>query len=69
MGILICFLIMLGAAFLVTGILKAQLKTVEKKTRADRYAGPDALTLHTREDLYSHTSESRRYLPVNKEKK
>ena len=54
------------AAFLVTGILKAQLKSVEIKTQADSYASPDALNLTHREDVYTHTTRTRVYRPEDK---
>ena len=68
LGWVICFGIALLIAFLVTGILKGQLKSVETKTRADSYTGPNALELTHREDLYTHTTRERRYDPVDKDK-
>ena len=69
MGILVCFLISLVIAFLVVGILKSQLKSVEVKTQADSYVTEQALSLTQREDVYTHTTRDRRYDPVDKDKK
>ena len=68
MGVLICFLLALLIAFLVIGILKSQLKSVAKKTQADHYAGPDALTLTGREDVFTHCTRTRTYSPREKKK-
>ena len=68
MGIIICFLIALGIAFLVVGILKGQLKSVAIKTQADTYVTEEALELTCREDHYTHTTRDRRYDPVDKDK-
>ena len=69
MGIFICFVISLLIAFLVVGILKGQLKSVETKTQADTYVTGEALQLTVREDRYTHTTRDRRYDPQEKDKK
>ena len=69
MGVIICFLIALGLAFLVVGILKGQLRSVETKTQADTYVTEDALELTERQDLYMRTTRERRYDPVDKDRK
>ena len=63
MGVIVCFLIALVIAFIVIGVLKSQLKSVEIKTRADGYMGSDALKLQVREDRYTHTTKTRVYSP------
>ena len=63
LGIVICFLLALLGASLVTGALKGQLKSVAKKAEAVGYESAGALNLRVREDRYTHTTTSRVYSP------
>ena len=67
MGMIICFLLSLGIAMIVVGILKQQLKSVEVKTQADTYVTEGALDLVQKSDRYTHTTRERKYDPVNKD--
>ncbi len=47
-------------AFIICGVFKAQMKTAVKATSADTYVTPDGVNIHTRQDVYTHTTRIRR---------
>ena len=66
-AIVVLFLLAMLVAFLVTLGLKGQLKSVEAKTEAMDYTGPNDLHLTVEEDVFLHTTTQRVYSPEKSE--
>lgn len=49
----------IGVALAVCSMFKAQMKTAREAVRADAYLVPHSMQLHTREDRFTHRTESR----------
>lgn len=64
-SVLICLLIGVVAAFVVTGILKGQLKSVRRQDTANNYICSDSLQLTRSRDLFLYRNVSRRAKPQN----
>ncbi len=64
---LLIFLIIVGIAFLISGIvcavLCAKMKTAHQKTEANDYMPAAGLTLRTQRDVYTHTTRTQVYDP------
>lgn len=63
--ILICLLIGVVVAFIVTGIMKAQLKSVRKQRAAANYVVDGSFRLVNRTDMFLYRNVSRRERPKN----
>lgn len=63
--ILICVLIGIVIAFVVTGIMKAQLKSVRKQRAASNYVVDGSFRLTNRTDIFLYRNVSRRERPKN----
>ena len=63
--VLVCLLIGVVAAFIVTGILKGQLKSVRRQDTANSYIQSDSLNLTKSRDLFLYRNVSRRAKPQN----
>lgn len=57
--ILVCLVIALVAAFLVTGAMKAQLKSVHRENAAGNYVVHNSFRLHHRQDLFLYKNVTR----------
>ena len=57
--ILVCLVIALVAAFLVTGAMKAQLKSVRRENAAGNYVVYNSFRLHHRQDLFLYKNVTR----------
>lgn len=66
LGIGVCLVIGLVAAFAVVMVLRAQLRSVAKETDAGRYADKGGLNLSRHYDRFTHRSRSRVYDPPAK---
>ena len=64
--ILGCVIAGIVIAFIVTGIMKAQLKSVRKERTAANYVVHDSFHLSQRMDLFLYRNVSRRERPQNK---
>ena len=49
----------IAVALGVCSVFKAQMKTAKEATRADEYLVPHSMRLHTKEDRFTHRTESR----------
>lgn len=63
--ILVCLVIGIVAAFIVTGVMKAQLKTVRWQNQAGSYVVAGSFSLTQSSDLYLYRNVSRRAKPKN----
>ena len=61
--LIIAVVIGLVAALIVTGVMKAQLKTVRQQARADAYIAPGGLELTNSRDIFLYSHISRREKP------
>lgn len=59
-AILVCIVIAVAVAFLVTGIMKAQLKSVRPQRSASSYVVPGSFRLHQSHDLFLYRNVTRR---------
>lgn len=66
--ILVCLVIALVAAFLVAGVMKAQLKSVRRQNAAGSYVVHDSFRLHHRQDLFLYKNVTRQKRPENDRK-
>lgn len=64
--ILICLAIAVAAAFIVTGVMKAQLKSVRWQNTAGSYIVPGSFCLTHSRDLYLYKNVTRHARPQNK---
>lgn len=64
--ILICLAIAVAAAFIVTGIMKAQLKSVRRQNAAGSYVVEGSFRLTHSRDLYLFKNVTRHARPQNK---
>ena len=64
-AILICLLIGIVAAFIVTGVMKAELKTVKSQSDAGSYVRYNSLELTQSRDIYLYRNVTRRAKPKN----
>lgn len=62
-NLIIAVVIGLVAALIVTGVLKAQLKSVARQARADAYITPGSLQITHSRDIYLYSHISRRERP------
>lgn len=62
-NLIIAVVIGLVAALIVTGVMKAQLKTVRQQARADAYIAPGGLELTNSRDIFLYSHISRREKP------
>lgn len=63
--VLVCVIIGIIAAFIVTGILKAQLKSVHKQRNAGNYVIDGSFKLTNRMDVFLYRNVVRRERPKN----
>ena len=61
--ILICLVIAVVAAFVVTGAMKAQLKSVHRQNTAGNYVVNGSFQLHHRQDVFLYKNVTRRKRP------
>lgn len=66
--ILVCLVIALVAAFVVTGAMKAQLKSVRRQNAAGSYVVDDSFRLNYRQDLFLYKNVTRQKRPEPSEK-
>lgn len=66
MAIVVCILIAAGIAFLVTGAMKAQLKTVRPEDRAGCYIVDGSFELTESSDLYLYRRVTKTARPKDK---
>lgn len=64
-AVLICLCIGAAGGFIVTGILKGQLKTVRRQNSAGSYVVPGSMDLNFRADRFLYRNVSRRAKPKN----
>lgn len=64
-AVLICLCIGAAGGFIVTGILKGQLKTVRRQNSAGSYVVPGSMDLNFRADRFLYRNVSRRVKPKN----
>ena len=64
--ILICIIIGIVVAFIVTGIMKAQLKSVRRQRSAANYVVDGSFGLTNRMDIFLYRNVVRRERPKNK---
>ncbi len=62
-GILVCVLLGVLIAALITFLLKRQLRSVAKGTQAEAFVSAGGLELSRRQDQYTHTTQTRIYDP------
>lgn len=61
--VLICLAVAVIAAFVVTGIMKAQLKSVRRQNSAGSYIAPGSFRLTYSRDLYLYKNVTRHARP------
>lgn len=61
--ILICLVIAVVAAFLVTGVMKSQLKSVRRQNTAGSYVVNGSFQLNHRQDLFLYKNVTRQKRP------
>lgn len=66
--ILVCLLIAVVAAFVVTGAMKAQLKSVRRQDAAGCYIVDGSFQLHHRQDLFLYKNVTRQKRPESSKK-
>ena len=66
-GVIACILLGFGAAFIVRGSLKGQLKSVALGTGAGNFQAGGGLELTQEYDRFTHTTQDRVYSPEKKE--
>lgn len=62
-AILVCIAIALVAAFVVTGAMKSQLKSVRRQNAAGNYVKDGSFRLYKRQDLFLYKNVTRRQKP------
>lgn len=66
--ILVCLVIAVVAAFVVTGAMKAQLKSVRRQNTAGNYVVDGSFALHQRQDLFLYRNVIRQKRPESQQK-
>lgn len=66
--ILVCLVIALVAALVVTGVMKSQLKSVRRQNTAGSYVVDDSFRLHHKQDLFLYKNVTRQKKPDSAQK-
>lgn len=67
-GIIICLLISIIVACVVTGTMKGQLKSVQSQSNAGSYIRPGSMVVTAKEDMFLYHNVTRTPKPKNNNK-
>ncbi len=67
-AILVCLLISVVLAFIVTGVMKGQLKTVRSQSDAGSYIRPGSMMVTASEDIFLYRNVTRTPRPKDNKK-